>query len=203
MARERIEYYGGRLPDFIAWTKSSPDSSPDANAVYKAIQAKLKELLPALDDIHVTQVAPDRQGLALSFKGHSGYIAAPELSDGTLLTLGLLAIANGPRKPALLCIEEPETGLHPRRLRWLFDQFIELAYPKSGQPRVQVMLTTHSPDLVDFFSDMVDSVLVVHVLEGKSRVRSLSDILAQLKEPKRKSSISIGHAWATGLYEGV
>ena len=69
----------------------------------------------------------------MSFDGHRGYVAAPDLSDGTVFTLGLLAIVHSLKKPAMLCIEEPETGLHPGRLRWLFDRFMGLAYPDDGQ----------------------------------------------------------------------
>ncbi len=198
---DRIDYYGGRLPDFIAWLKSTPEHA----AAYQAICDGLLELLPDLDSILVTQVGPDRQGLALSFKGHKGYITARDLSDGTMLTLGLLAILRGPQQPDLLCFEEPETGLHPRRLRWLFDHMLGLAYPGEGKPRRQIILTTHSPDLLNLFSDMPEAVKVVEQATGPtgnrlSRVTPLPEILARLHAGGSEVE-SIGHAWATGLYE--
>jgi predicted ATPase len=121
-----------------------------------------------------------------------------------MLTLGLLSIVHGPRRPGLLCVEEPETGLHPRRLRWLFERMVGLAYPAEGERRTQVLLTTHSPDLVDLFSDMPEAVHVVdhdaspngHYI---SRVKSLPEILKKLNQTGRVESI--GQAWATGLYE--
>jgi predicted ATPase len=200
---DRIDYYGGRLPDFIASLKSTPEHV----RAYQAIHDGLLELLPDLESVLVTQVGPDRQGLALSFKGHRGYIAAPDLSDGTMLTLGLLSILHGPKRPSLLCIEEPETGLHPRRLRWLFDRIIGLAYPEEGERRTQVILTTHSPDLVELFSDMPEAVNVVDHVAGAtgqrvSRVTPLPQILAKL-HPEGGKIESIGHAWATGLYESL
>ncbi|MCC6559684.1 MAG: ATP-binding protein [Polyangiaceae bacterium] len=198
---DRIDYYGGRLPDFLACLKSTPEHA----SAYEAIHGGLLELLPDVDSILVTQVGPDRQGLALSFKGHRGYITARDLSDGTVLTLGLLAILHGPKRPALLCIEEPETGLHPRRLRWLFDRLIGLAYPEDGTPRTQVILTTHSPDLMSLFNDMPEAVKVVDQITGPSgsrmsRVTPLPEILAKLHGKGQKIE-SLGHAWATGLYE--
>lgn len=198
---DRIDYYGGRLPDFIAGLKSTPEHAP----AYEAIHAGLRELLPDAESILVTQVGPDRQGLALSFKGHNGYITARDLSDGTVLTLGLLSIFHGPQRPALLCVEEPETGLHPRRLRWLFDRLVGLAYPEDGKRRTQVLLTTHSPDLVNLFSDMPEAVSVVDQVAGPSgarmsRISPLPDILAKIHARGEKVE-SIGHAWATGLYE--
>lgn len=107
--RDRIGYNGEWLPDFIAWSKSSPE----AVGVYEAILTQMREILPELDAIIVTQVRTDEQGLAMSFQGHRGYISAPDLSDGTMFTLGLLCLAFAPTRPAVLCIEEPETGLHP------------------------------------------------------------------------------------------
>lgn len=198
---DRIDYYGGRLPDFMAWLKSAPEHA----AAYQAIHAGLAELLPDLDAILVTQIGPGRQGLALSFKGHKGYITARDLSDGTMLTLGLLSILHGPQQPDLLCFEEPETGLHPRRLRWLFDLMLGLAYPEEGKPRRQLLLTTHSPDLLDLFKEMPEAVQVVDQADGQngnrvSRVSPLPQILAKLNAPAGPQE-SIGHAWATGLYE--
>lgn len=195
---DRIDYYGGRLPDFLAGLRSMPEHA----ATYESIRSGLGELLPGLDSILITQVGPDRQGLALSFKGHKGHITALDLSDGTMLTLGLLAIFHGPRKPGLLCVEEPETGLHPRRLRWLFDRMIGLAYPAEGQPRTQIILTTHSPDLCDLFSDMPEAVHVVDYGDRHiSRVTPLPEILEKLKHSNKIESI--GQAWATGLYENL
>jgi predicted ATPase len=195
---DRIGYYGRGLPDFIAWTKSDPEGAP----IFAAILAKLKELLPEVKDLLVTQVNPDQQGLAIQCQGHTGYITARDLSDGTLFTLGLLAIVLSPRRPNLLCLEEPETGLHPRRLRWLFDHLMGVAYPRENAKRTQVLLTTHSPDVVNFFDDMKDSVLVVEAKEGRTRVRALPEIMAQIHQPIDAEG-PIGHAWATGLYEGL
>ncbi len=195
----RIGFYGSRLPDFIAWARSKPKEAPQ---LFESLLAKMKELLPELKDLIVTRQDAGQQGLAIRCEGYKGYIYASELSDGTLLTLGLLSVLLNPLQPALLCLEEPETGLHPRRLRWLFDHLISLAYPKAGERRTQVLLTTHSPDLVNLFSDMTDSILVVETKGGKSCVRPLPEILQQLGQPVDGNQ-SIGHAWATGLYEGL
>ncbi|MCU0684001.1 MAG: ATP-binding protein [Polyangiaceae bacterium] len=200
---DRIDYYGGRLPDVLACLKSTPEYAP----AYQAIFEGLRELLPDVETILVTQVGPGRQGIALSFKGHHGSISARDVSDGTALTLGLLSILHGPKRPALLCLEEPETGLHPRRLRWLFDRMVNLAYPDEGQRRTQIILTTHSPDLVNLFGEMPEAVKVVDWRAEPSGVRAsrvtrLPEILAKLQGPGEVAE-SIGHAWATGLYESL
>lgn len=196
---DRIGYYGNRLPDFIAWTKSDEANAP----VYEQIVAAMRELLPELDSIIVTQVQTQQQGIAMSFHGQRGYIAAPDLSDGTLLTLGLLSLVHGPCRPALLCIEEPEAGLNPGRLRWLFDRFVSLAYPREGSEATQVIFSTHSPWLIDLFDEMQDSVLLVEQDHGRSRVKPLIDLQRDKLHQQASTDEPIGHLWATGVYEGL
>lgn len=194
----RIGYYGDRLPDFIAWTKANEPS------IYEKILASMRELLPELESIIVTQVNAQQQGLAMSFRGHKGYIAAPDLSDGTLLTLGLLSLVHGPQRPEVLCIEEPETGLNPRRLRWLFDRFVSLAYPDEGVEPTQVIFSTHSPWLIDLFDDMQESILLVEQDQGRSYVKSLIDIQRdKLHQDGPSSDDPVGYLWAAGVYEGL
>ncbi len=197
---DRIGYYGNRLPDFIACTKFDEQNASN----YQTILESMRELLPELEEIIVTQVQTQQQGLAMSFRGQRGYIAAPDLSDGTLLTLGLLSLVHGPRRPALLCIEEPEAGLNPRRLRWLFDRFLGLAYPDEGAEATQVVFSTHSPWLIDLFGEeLQDSVLLVEQVEGQSRVRPLVEIQREDLHQEMTPGEPIGHLWATGVYEGL
>ena len=193
----RIGYNGDRLPDFIAWAKS------EANDVYQTILKQMQEILPGLEDILVTQIHPDRQGIAMAFQGYRGYIAAPDLSDGTLFTLGLLCIGAAQPRPELICIEEPEAGLHPRRLRWLFERFVELAYPKEGPGATQIVLSTHSPYLVDMFSDMTDAVQIAEQIDGRTKISSLEEIQTEKLHRSSHSGEPIGRNWARGLYEGL
>ncbi len=197
---QRISYYGAGLPDFLAWTKFSEQNAP----VYQKILKAMQVLLPELDSIIVTQARSDQQSLAMSFKGQRGYIAAPDLSDGTLLTLGLLSLVYSPERPNLLCIEEPETGLNPRRLRWLFEQFIEIAYPTDDVKATQVIFSTHSPWLIDLFNkDLRESVLLVEQEQGRSRVKPLVEIQRERLHQEPEPGEPIGHLWATGVYEGL
>ena len=169
----RIGYYGENLADFFAWAKSEPEGA----GTYAVILDEMRKLLPSLESIIVTQARPDRQGLAFNFKDHHGYISAPDMSDGTMFTLGLLSILGGPRKPQVLCIEEPETGLHPRRLRWLFEKLVDLAYPPDGEVATQILLSTHSPSYVDLFKDMLPSVRVVEQKDGRTKITPLPEIM--------------------------
>ena len=195
---DRIGYYGEGLPEFIAWTKS-----PEHTPIYEKILIEMQELFPSLESIIVTQVGTDRQGLAFAFKDQHGYITARDMSDGTMFTLGMLCLANAPQKPQVLCVEEPETGLHPRRLRWLFEKFVALAFPTVGQVPTQVLMTTHSPSYVELFKDMLPSVQVVEQRDGRTKITPLTDILQHLHISQEEQKDSIGYEWATGLFEGL
>jgi len=194
---DRVGYYGEGLPDFIAWAKSDPERT-----IYESVVSDMRQLLPSLESIIVTQNRADKQGLAFNFEEQRGYTTAPDLSDGTMFTLGMLCILNAPHKPEVLCIEEPETGLHPRRLRWLMEKFVALAYPPIGQVPTQILLTTHSPSFVDLFRDMLPSIQVVEQREGRTKITPLPDILQNLRISDTGEE-GIGYQWATGLFQGL
>jgi predicted ATPase len=76
------------------------------------------------------------------------------LSDGTLKLLCLMAVLLHPRPPALICIEEPELGLHPDSMMIVANALRE------ASKRCQVLVTTHSAELVSWFSSSPETVVV-------------------------------------------
>ena len=87
-------------------------------------------------------------------EGLSRPIPATRWSDGMIRYLCLLTILCHPEPPPLICIDEPELGFHP-------DVLPNLArLIKSCAERTQVIITTHSAELVDQFSDDPDAVVV-------------------------------------------
>ena len=119
-------------------------------------------------------------------------IPATRLSDGTLRYLSLLAILLHPNPPPLICIEEPELGLHPDVLPTLIDLLKEAAQ------KTQVIITTHSADLVDALSDTPEAVLVFDKQQGSTTVTRLNkeDLADWLKD------YSLGQLWSRGHIGG-
>lgn len=192
----RIGYNGDGLPEYLAGVK---ERNPEQ---YNQIVDEMRELLPSLEAILINPAGIDKQGVAFRFKDQNGYVNAPDFSDGTLFTLGLLAIIHSQDQGCLLCIEEPETGLHPRRLRWIFDKFVALAYPnEAGRDGAQIILTTHSPYLLDLFREMQSSVSIVEHSNGHSRISGLPEVKQRLKV--QVEGDPIGQEWASGLFEGL
>ena len=117
---------------------------------------------------------------------------ATRLSDGTLRYLCLLAILCHPEPPPLVCIEEPELGLHPDILTTLADLLVE------ASERCQLVVTTHSDVLVDALSETPDSVVVCEKYQGQTEMRRLDkDKLKDWLE-----EYTLGQLWSKGELGG-
>lgn len=115
-------------------------------------------------------------------------VPAAQLSDGVLLILAYLAILHAPKPPRMLLVEEPENGIHPTRLRQLIDILRRLV---KGQDHTQILLTTHSPYVVDLFEP--DEVTLCGMQDnGSVGVRRLSDSSVVLKQAQ---FFTLGEIW--------
>lgn len=119
-------------------------------------------------------------------------IPATRLSDGTLRFLCLLAILLDPEPPPLICLEEPELGLHPDLLPKVADLLVEA----SG--RTQIIATTHSDIVVDALTEHPESIVICEKHRGCTELRrleasELSDWLRQYR---------LGDLWTRGQLGG-
>ncbi|MCS5700325.1 AAA family ATPase [Cyanobium sp. FGCU-52] len=120
-------------------------------------------------------------------------IPATRLSDGTLRYLCLLAILCESNPPPLVCIEEPELGLHPDVLPRLADHLL------AASQRTQLIVTTHSDILVDALSEQPESVVVCEKHHGAtSMTRLATDELQAWLEKYR-----LGELWISGELGGT
>ncbi len=91
------------------------------------------------------------------------------MSDGTLRALGLLtAMAQRP-SPSLLVIEEPEASIHPGALEAILDLL------RAASRRIQVIATTHSPEVLDAKWIRDNHIRIVSWQDGATRVSGLAD----------------------------
>jgi predicted ATPase len=139
---------GGHLPATLNRLRRSSDE----DRVYSRITARLSEILPVKAvRVNVDEV---RQLLTLEVKERSGvFLPARSLSDGTLRFLTLCILAQDPEFKGLLCMEEPENGIHPARLNSMVKLLHNLAVdpgtpPGPDNPLRQVITATHSPAFV-------------------------------------------------------
>lgn len=119
-------------------------------------------------------------------------VPATRLSDGTLRYLCLLAILFDPAPPPLICIDEPELGLHPDLVNHVAD-----AIKFAGQ-RTQLIITTHSAALVDAFTDDPEAVLVCEKSQACTTLQRLNE--EKLKPWLQK--YRLGALWTSGEIGG-
>lgn len=104
------------------------------------------ERFPEYSSILLHQVPGSANAYRLEFETRHGVrLPVTAVSDGAVLSLAYLAIAYHPEPPNILLIEEPENGVHHAKLREIVDTLKLLPEQKN----VQVILTTHSPYLLD------------------------------------------------------
>jgi len=107
---------------------------------------------------------------------HDAIFDIKQESDGTLRLLGILAALHQDPAPSLITIEEPELMIHPGVLGVLSDAIIEASL------RSQIIVTTHSPDLISRFDPSV--IRVVEKVDGATRISPMED--AQIETVKQK-----------------
>ena len=119
-------------------------------------------------------------------------IPATRLSDGTLRYFCLLAVLCHPEPPSLICIEEPELGLHPDILPTVGKLLLE------ASERSQLIVTTHSDMLVDALTNDWWSIVVCEKHDGQTVMRRLDEekMAAWLEEYR------LGELWSSGEIGG-
>jgi predicted ATPase len=137
--------------------------------IYGQVASRLSELIEDVYDIKVDR-DERRQSLTLLVTGRDRTAhPARALSDGTLRFLALAIIELDPEAQGLICLEEPENGIHPNRipamLRLLQDIATDVTEPVGADnPLRQVIVNTHSPSAVAQVPD--DSLLVAELKES-------------------------------------
>jgi predicted ATPase len=158
--------------------------------VKRRLIENLARLYEGIDDFEVIVEAGTVQVFL-----HEGRwtVPATRLSDGTLRYLALLTILCHPKPPALVCIEEPELGLHPDILPHMASLLQDAA------TRMQLVVTTHSDILVDALSETPEAVLVCEKHEGATTIRRLD---AQELGPWLEK-YRLGELWTRGEIGGT
>jgi predicted ATPase len=157
-ATVRLARDGSNLAEYLVDLRNVPECGADA---FDGLVETLRVILPYARDIEpVLSEVFERRQVALRL--HEGSFTVPGwmLSTGTLRLVALLALLRHPRPPSLVCIEEVENGLDPRTIHVVVDELLRAA--ESG--RTQVMLTTHSPYLLDLVP--LESLILVARDEG-------------------------------------
>lgn len=144
-----------------------------------------------------TRVVGGTIQLYVHYKGLKSPVSAMRLSDGTIRYLCLLAILLHPSPPPLVCIEEPELGMHPDILPTIAKLLIDASH------RMQLIVTTHSDVLVDALSEVPEAVVVCEKRNSRTSMTRLSadELATWLKAYGEK--IGLGQLWLSGKFGGT
>jgi predicted ATPase len=158
--------------------------------VKKAMIENLRNLYSGLEGY---DVSIDSGSVQVFFTENNFYIPATRLSDGSLRYLCLLSILLDPTPPPMICIEEPELGLHPDLIPKIADLL------KSAAERTQIIVTTHSEFLIDAMTDRPEDVLVCEKQDGITTITRLdTENLSSWLERYR-----LGQLWTMGEIGGT
>jgi predicted ATPase len=163
---DRVSATGGHLPNALRRIGCEAE-----------LANRLADLIPGVLSIAVdSDEARQQRVLRVTLRDHRGYDAS-SLSDGTLrfIALGLLGL--DPRASGLICLEEPENGIHPQRLPEMMRLVQLLAedlpidglddqFAKAASPR-QVIINTHSPLVVKNLAE--DTLLMADTVRQQGR----------------------------------
>ncbi len=133
---------------------------------FHAVEKSLRMIIPSITGL---EVGVNSLGeVELHIKEGNFLVPARVVSEGTLRILGLLALGGMKDSPALIGFEEPENGVHPRRIQLI----AELLKNMATLSKTQLVVTTHSPILTGLIPD--ESIFVCRKEQGKSLIEPFS-----------------------------
>ncbi len=159
---------------------------------WKQFNERLKQFYPLAREVTVRILGGTVQ-VNVQEEGLREPVPATRLSDGLLRYMALLSILCHPTPPPLVCLEEPELGLHPDALGNLAELLVE------ASQRTQLIVTTHSDILVSALSEVPEAVLVCERDEAGTHLRRLErEPLAEWLE-----RYTLGDLWLKGEIGGA
>lgn len=180
---DRLDQDFSNLGMFLSRLRTIP-------SVKRSLINALQDLYRGLSDFEILTTGGTVQ---IVFTEGDFSIPATRLSDGTLRYLCLIAVLLDPTPPPLICIEEPELGLHPDILPHIADLLVE------ASKRTQIIITTHSDVLIDALSEQPESVLVCEKHNAQTQIKRLNrEDLSQWLTDYR-----LGQLWMRGEIGGT
>jgi len=119
----------------------------------ESLNKAMRAILPTTRRVRPVRTGLMSLNLQWFFEGYSECYYLNEMSDGAVRMLCWAAILLSPKLPSLLVIDEPESGLH---VSWMP---ILAEWVKIASQKTQIIICTHSADLLDYFTDYIENVI--------------------------------------------
>lgn len=179
----RVDVDAIRQPQTYLRTESLSTSASNLALVLHAMMVHRPEALASVNEMlsAVIPGEPRAEPQVVGGKVILGFRSAQfpdqtfpssSVSDGTLRLLAYLTALEIDPHPSLICIEEPEHGLHPDAVAGL----IEILSVQSAERRIQLLLTTHAPEVLDAVPSPASIRVVEKQADGSTRVGPIDEM---------------------------
>lgn len=158
-------------------------NDPDA---WQAVQADLRQIIPSIRRLRHTKTPPN--ALLFDTVGADS-VPADQVSEGTLLVLGLLAALHTAGRPSLVLLDDLDRGLHPKAQRELITLLRGLL---KTNPELQIVATTHSP----YMLDCMETNEVRMTFLGDNGATECAALTSHPEFPKWKDEMTPGEMWS-------
>ncbi|NJD01763.1 MAG: DUF2813 domain-containing protein [Ruminiclostridium sp.] len=158
---------------------------------YDRIVTTIRQIAPFFYDF-VLEPTYDKKSILLQWKDINSDMVfnADQLSDGTIRTIALVTLLLQPHLPSLVCVDEPELGLHPYAIGVLSSLL------KKASKTSQIIVSTQSVPLINQMD--IEDLVVVDKIAGKSTFKRL--ILQDFEQ--WLNDYSLGELWESNLIGG-
>jgi predicted ATPase len=165
---------------------------------------ELCRLVPMFSDVDLVPQTSGFHSLRFHDRWSPGVFYDPsEVSDGTMLLLAYLLLAYQRPPVDVIAIEEPERGLHPYLVGELIGFLRRLTQGEFGGHKVQVVMATHSAELLEFVKPEEVRFLSRSGADGSVSVRQVDTASVDWAKAYREYKESLGDAWLSGGLGGV
>lgn len=183
--------------NFSSWMNTLKNTYPDNFSLIKQVAL---DVFPELEDILTTPTQYATTIVMAKERHLNRPVQLSSMSDGELTFLALLSLIYAPPElgAPVSCIEEPENHLHPKLIETLYQVLMQHQI-SLGDTAGQVILTTHSPLLVDKAS--IDELIVIEKKNGETMC-SYPSARRHLKELLEREELGLGNLWYSGALGG-
>ncbi len=172
------------------------------NDEFERIARVTQDVFPGLERLFTQPTQQATVLVATREKHLKGIVSLNQMSDGELVFIALLSLVYSPPElaPTFLFIEEPENYLHVRLLVTLVELLKQVQQESLPSRCTQMVMTTHSPHLVDQFT--LDELIVLEKRGGATTITRPSD-KEHLRKLLEEEEIGLGSLYYSGALGGA
>lgn len=169
-----------------------------------ALSEALCQRVPIYSDVDFTPIRDGKLQLRFYDRWDESIVYTPDqVSDGTMFMLAFLAMQFQPEPPDLIMIEEPERGLHPYLMSELVEMLRQLAHGQLGPKPIQVILATHSAQLIEYAQPEELRFFSRRAEDGATVVHQIDPSDPHWQKGFELYERSLSEAWLSGALGGV